>query len=153
MTYKVNYQEMKSRGTTERTKLQQLFKQLNIKNVTYTPEGKPVAYDAFIKKNNKTIWIEVKVRQNTSDKYPDYLLEQAKYNNITKRFTSPNDQILYINFFTDNTAIIFNLTNRKIKWFTKFLPHHTTANFKKFIPKIITFLQFDENLDKKISLK
>ena len=81
-----------------------------------------VCYDAVATTvNDISALIEVKVRDNAIDKYPDYILEIDKLDKLINAAKAKNYKILYINYFATETPdqwdyIIFNITARIREW-------------------------------------
>jgi hypothetical protein len=79
-------------------------------------------YDAVVVTNSElSALIEIKVRDNTINQYPDYILEVEKLDKLVNAAKAHNNRILYINFFKTEVPeqwdyIIFNITARLREW-------------------------------------
>lgn len=136
----------------------------NIKGIKsfYMTEAR-VFYDAVaISEKDQTILIEVKVRDNTIDRYPDYFLEVDKLNNLADTAKRLGHKILYINYFkTDDPGkwdfIIFNLNKRFDEWPIKGVPNvqyipmneRTFVSSDKKVSKWVIKLKYEPDKDKK----
>lgn len=79
-----------------------------------------------------TEWLgEIKVRHCSQSKYETYILEKSKVDNIKNHFPSKN--IMYINFFNDNTELIWDITNLDLPIHKKYLPKTTATKTKNII--------------------
>lgn len=106
----------------------------------FTYEWKDKKYYCEMKKRNFTLDL-------AKSKYSEGLiLEMHKYERILRRTKNEKSaQGLYINFFSDNTALIFNLNKVRIdSWIWKTMPETSTFGRKNFVYKYITFLEYDK---------
>lgn len=125
-----------------------------------------VAYDAVaVTKSDITTLIEIKVRDNTINQYPDWILEVEKLDKLSNAAKAKNHKILYINFFKTEAPekwdyIIFNMTGRIRKWSEGDKPELRClfANDKTFVSKEdkrdkwVIMLKFDDSMDERGSL-
>jgi hypothetical protein len=121
-----------------------------------------LCYDAYMKMNDRTYLIEVKVRQFEIDKYDSYFLEMAKLNNLQTSAKAGNLGILYINYFKTEDPeiydyIIFNMDARFKEWAKGNTPaiqtismnERTFVSTDSKIPKFVIQLKYEKNKDKK----
>lgn len=87
-------------------------------------------YDCILTSGGTLFIGEIKYRNFCSNKYPDYILEKKKVDNLKLNF--PEKQILYINIFYD-TIKIWNVTNLNLPLYTKSLPKTTSITSEKII--------------------
>lgn len=93
----------------ERTKMIQLFNQMNITEYSFTdPNGYDEQDGQYTNKYGKTFLFETKVRRFPSTEYPDTMLEMKKIYNLGKAADKLNVTPLLFIFFTDNKVAIFN---------------------------------------------
>lgn len=92
--------------TKEKTILTKLFK-----NTNYLT-GRFDINDLFIEYPDKIIIGEFKYRDFDSNRYNEFFMETDKYNSLTKLAEQQQKKtfILYINNFSDNKTIIWNIT-------------------------------------------
>ena len=123
-------------------------------------------YDAFVvSKSDITAIIETKVRDNTINLYPDYIMETEKLFNLISAATANNHKILYINFFKTEKPeqwdyIIFNISCRIREWGEHGSPDAQCilASDKSFISKEkkkekwIIRLKYEQDKDEKGTL-
>lgn len=93
----------------ERTKMIQLFKQMNITEYSFTdPNGYDEQDGQYTNKYGKTFLFETKVRRFPSTEYSDTMLEMKKIYNLGKAADKINATPLLFIFFTDNKVAVFN---------------------------------------------
>lgn len=81
-------------------------------------------YDAVFAKDGLVSVVECKVRTFESTRYDTSIIEKKKYDDLMTYLDGRLCQkILYVMFFSDNTALIWNLSNVDPKW--------TNADFVK----------------------
>ena len=114
-------------------------------------EGKYDFWDFTYKWDDRKFYCEMKQRNFTldfaKDRYSEgILLEMHKYERILKRTKNEkSSQGLYLNFFDDDSVLIYNLNKVSIdKWFWKTMPETTDFGRRNFIYKYITFLDYDK---------
>lgn len=125
-----------------------------------------LCYDAYMKMNDRTYLIEVKVRGFEIDKYDSYFLEVVKLNNLQISAKAGSLGILYINYFKTEDPniydyIIFNMDARFKEWALGNTPKIETIsmNSKTFvstedkIPKFVIQLKYEKNKDSKGTIK
>lgn len=122
-----------------------------------------VAYDAVaVTKSDITTLIEIKVRDNAINKYPDHILEVEKLDKLVNAAKAKDHKILYINFFKTEAPeqwdyIIFNITGRLREWAEHGppSPQCILANDKTFVSKEtkrekwIIRLKYEDDKDQK----
>jgi hypothetical protein len=120
-------------------------------------------FDAVaVTKSEITTIIEIKVRDNTINQYPDWILEVEKLDKLVNAAKAKNHKILYINFFKTEVPeqwdyIIFNITGRLKEWNEHGppAPQCILANDKTFVSKEnkrekwIIKLKYEEDKDQK----
>lgn len=124
-------------------------------------------YDAVAVTNSEiSALIEIKVRDNTINQYPDYILEVEKLDKLVNAAKAHNHKILYINFFKTEVPeqwdyIIFNITARLREWAEHGPPSAQCilANDKTFVSKDnkrekwIIRLKYEDDKDQKGRLR
>lgn len=73
-----------------------------------TPISAKCVYDLWFWSGDSIVAVECKDRDNTIDKYPDYLLSAPKYDNL-RALSAHTTQIWYCNTFTDGKALFWNV--------------------------------------------
>lgn len=120
-------------------------------------------FDAVaVTKSDLTALIEVKVRNNLIDQYPDYILEIEKLDKLVNAAKAKDHKILYINFFKTEVPeqwdyIIFNISGRLREWNEHGAPtpQCILANDKTFVSKEnkrekwIIRLKYEDDKDQK----
>lgn len=132
----------------------------NIESYSFT--NARLCYDGWFKINGKTYLLEVKVRGNTINQYPDYFLETAKLNNLMESAKIQNLGVVYINYFKTEDPqkwdyIIFNLRARANAWnennkpTVEFIPMNekTFESRDKKVQKLVIRLNFNDRIDTK----
>jgi hypothetical protein len=128
--------------------------------------GAHLPFDAVaVTKSDITTLIEIKVRDNTINQYPDHILEVEKLDKLVIAAKAKNHKILYINFFKTEAPeqwdyIIFNMTGRIREWNEHGPPtaQIILANDKTFVSKEnkrekwIIKLKYEDDKDQKGSL-
>ena len=114
-------------------------------------EGKYDFWDFTYEWDNRKFYCEMKQRTFTLDyakqKYKNgLLLEMHKYERILRRTKNEKAaQGLYINFFTCDSVLCFNLNKIKINnWSWRTLPESSTFGRREFVYKYVTFLSYDK---------
>ena len=114
-------------------------------------KGKYDFWDFTYEWNNRKFYCEMKQRSFSLGvavvKYPEGLiLEMHKYERILRKTKNEKSaQGLYLNFFTDDVVLIFNLNKIKIdKWYWKTLPESSEFGRKEFVYKYVTYLDYDK---------
>lgn len=117
-----------------RKQFEQFAKREKLEIIHFTPHYEH--YDVlFI--SGGTEWLgEVKIRHCRASKYPNYILEKSKVENIKSNF--PDKKIMYINFFEDVT-LCWDITNLNLPIHKKQLPA-TTATKTKIKTKLFYLL-------------
>ena len=101
-------------GNIERCHLRRLATALNC-NCIVMPSN--CSYDALFEKDEIVMCIESKVRHFASDKYDSAMLEQDKYDKLMGLLAKFNcHKVMYVFFFTDGKALMFNLKKITPKW-------------------------------------
>ena len=101
-------------GETERVFLKRLAKKLSCNHILMPSKCK---YDALLEKNRKIYVTEAKVRNFNSDKYDSAMIEKNKYDSLMTLVAEYHaHEALYVFFFTDNKALVFNLRDICPKW-------------------------------------
>ena len=77
----------------------------------FTPVGSYDPIDLYFTGKTGTYSAEIKVRDSHIDQYPDYLIQEDKFQAL-KREHDKGRTALYINFFADGSYIIFNISER-----------------------------------------
>lgn len=75
-------------------------------------------WDGAIKgKKSTKYFVEIKVRNMSSSKYNDYMIEEKKMNYLLEMYDKEGYIPLYVNFFEDGKALVWNLAEeREIKY-------------------------------------
>jgi len=135
-----------------------------VASVEYT-KGR-IAYDAIVKlTNQKTVLVEVKVRNCFESTYPDYILQVDKLVNLLKyKKQNGYDFIYYINYFKNPSSsglrdcIIFNLGERAQRWKTdkpkvekKWMNNETCVSTDYKVMKDVIMLTYDPTIDMKVT--
>jgi len=63
---------------------------------------------AVLMKDGEKYLIEIKCREMNSDRHPDYMIEEKKYEYLMNQVNNGYTPI-YVNFFWDNTCLVWNL--------------------------------------------
>lgn len=113
----------------------------------------------------QTALIEIKVRENTINQYPDHIIEVEKLEKLVNSAKAKNHKILYINFFRTEEPehwdfIIFNISGRLKEWAEHGppTPQCILANDKTFVSKDnkrekwIIRLNYEKDMDQKGSI-
>ena len=133
---------------TGREKLQKILSASNkIERYEFTPD-KYARLDAFSTgvTGVKTSY-EIKDRDIASTAYPDFILEEIKYNALKESYDKSGYTPYYVNFFNDGTCILWNINNIDItnRIETKYCTRTTAENYKKGeTPKKVICLRPDE---------
>lgn len=72
-------------------------------------------WDAILTQENGSVFvIEIKLRRCKSNSYPTFILEQSKYQSGINKAKEVGGQYLYVNFFEDSKALIWNVNSLKV---------------------------------------
>jgi len=152
----------------ERILAAKLFSLMQIYDYKFSPQGSFSRTDGIYTLNGTTHIFEVKVRNHSIEKYPDYILEYDKLEGLKKineRYFSGEAVIDYIMFFKepdDTYSVILFDVSEKIAiwqkrglsqsdvWFMKRLPASTVSS-RGWSWKEITYLSYNKMFDKKFS--
>jgi hypothetical protein len=121
----INSNKFNEAGELER---EFIIKIAKILNVEYTLTNSSCAYDAVFVKDGITSMVESKVRYFHSGTFESAMIEKEKYDNLLKlQKQNGATKVLYIFFFNDNKALIFNLNNITPVWEEKELNKNTVV--------------------------
>jgi hypothetical protein len=114
-------------------------------------EGKYDFWDFTYEWDARKFYCEMKQRSFTlefaKEKYQDGLiLEMHKYERILRKTKNEKSaQGLYINFFSCDSVLCFNLNKIKIdNWIWKTMPESSSFGRREFVYKYITLLDYDK---------
>lgn len=114
-------------------------------------EGKYDFWDFTYEWDARKFYCEMKQRSFTlefaKEKYQDGLiLEMHKYERILRKTKNEKSaQGLYINFFSCDSVLCFNLNKIKIdNWIWKTMPESSSYGRREFVYKYITLLDYDK---------
>jgi hypothetical protein len=114
-------------------------------------EGKYDFWDFTYEWDDRKFYCEMKQRSFTLDyakeKYPEGLiLEMHKYERILRKTKNENKaQGLYINFFSCDSVLVYNLNKTKIKtWTWRTMPESSVYGRRNYVYKYITFLDYSK---------
>ena len=126
-------------GAVERQKLNQLCDHLGI-SVRFEM-GSKAPFDMLGIYKAQIVMMEAKVRNVPSDRYDSMMLEKSKYDRLNALVEqNVAMKIWYINFFNDNTVLIFNLVDDgNHEWIKQKLVKNTALE-NAWIEKTITYL-------------
>jgi hypothetical protein len=118
----------------ERQKMEQIFKNKNITNYTFTDAKGFDKHDGtFVNTRGEIITFEVKVRNVNSGTYNTTVIEQSKYDYL---LTQSNPHIFI--FFQDGRYLLHRLdSNKNYIFSTKFAPKTTSGYNQKIDKKMV----------------
>ena len=98
----------------EREHLKKLAFKLNCNHILMPSKCK---YDSLFEKNKKIYSVEAKVRACSSGRYDSAMIEKNKYDSLMSLVADYHcDEALYVFFFTDKKALVFDLRNIHPVW-------------------------------------
>jgi hypothetical protein len=134
----------------------------NIKEINFTRPEQRKFYDGWYIKNNETsVFFEVKCRAFSIDRYPDFIMEKKKLENLLS-LVGQGKRVAYINIFTTQSpdyysAILFDLNGRYEQWKESGIPYErrymnsqTFVSRSNKIEKEVYMMQYDSNIDHKV---
>jgi hypothetical protein len=108
ITKQTQYELKENRG---RTKFNDLCNELTFCKVLKFAKNKYTRWDVAFTFKEHNIIGEIKYRNNTINKYPDYILEVEKLV-VMRELTKEKDVLIfYINHFNDGNTLIWNITD------------------------------------------
>lgn len=114
---------------------EQILKAANITDYEFS-EDRYSVWDAKYWTKGKEYLVEIKVRNYSYDRYPDWILELKKYNGLL----ALSGTALYVNFFDDGYFAIWNLKNINPDLAVKKWCSSTTALSGEYIQKEVVHL-------------
>lgn len=101
-------------------------------------------YDAVFAKDGLVSVVECKVRTFESDRYDTSIIEKKKYDDLMTYLDGRLCQkILYVMFFTDDVAIVWNLEKTDVNWTTDPFVKTTMGDRSK-VDKLVSYLPNDK---------
>lgn len=98
-------------------------------------------YDAVYERNDTVSIVESKIRTFDSDKYNTVLIERGKYTSLMQNFWDKRcDKVLYICFYTDGFAYVFNLAKMNEPFWQDERHVKTTMGNNKKVDKVVGYL-------------
>lgn len=105
----------KTAGNIERLYITKLAEKLEVTNYILTHEK--CSYDALFSKNDVLMLIEAKVRKCDSLRYDSAMIEKNKYDRLITLLNEYHaHKAIYVFFFNDNKALLFNLKHITPVW-------------------------------------
>ena len=83
----------------------------DLESVSFT--GTTDRHDCNVETKTKSFVVEIKVRTPAHDKYSTVIIKRAKYDYLMSGITDGFIP-LYVNFYSDNTAVIWNLAKVRV---------------------------------------
>ena len=118
-----------------------LIRQLaDLLGVQFIPAPEKCRYDAVFERDGVVSIVEAKVRSFPHDRYETALLEKAKFDGLISYLDGNMcHKALYVSFYTDDVALVWNLQKIEPKWTNGEFVKTTMGNRSKK-EKIVAYL-------------
>lgn len=114
------------------------------KAIYFTDAKSYAAYDGSFYVNGQKIMFEVKVRNVSSDRYENTVIEQGKYNYLMACAKNSGVKPYIIIFFTDGKVLVKNIEHCEVKLSEKYAPITTAIYTGK---KVKNFMEIPFKMD------